>query len=674
MHLICRKYLTAERSLHFIVSTPTTHHARALVLAWLALMQPAPAMAQEFPPGVQEELRLLKEETVTTPIRHEQPISQAPSNVYVITDEDIRHSGAVDLPTLLRRVPGLEVMQMTGADFNVSARGDNQVFANKLLVLVDGRSIYVDVQGSVFWKTIPVTLPEIKRIEVVKGPIEALYGFNAFDGVVNIITKSPEEMKGTTLQVGGGEFGTLTSAAIHAGTQGKLGYRLSIGEDQTQQWDDRHALAFRAYKFNVQTEYALDEVSRLVVSGGLVDANRFDGPVTDRVGLNGTFTDGYANIGYERRNVFVRAWWREFDTAADFRTHPGLAGLFVLRDRDGRPIGAFVNNSYNVEAQHAVEVGGAHRVTYGVNYRHNSLSSNIIDRYGREDRLGVYLQGEWQLARPVRLVTGIRYDLHTEISPTVSPRVSLLYTPIPDQTFRATLSVAYRPPTLLETHFDTRAVLPGPVVTTGVPSSNLNPEQIVSYEVGYQGWFLRHRLRLRADLFLNHISDLIAVRTPTATTAVNVNEGEADIYGGEAGVELLATSWLTGFANYAYQEVGQTFTTRAQRGVPRFKVNAGLRAEWANGISAEALLHHYGAAVYPIDPTFATLAPFGAVVPDGRVGSYNLLNLRVAYRFWREKVELAVSAFNSLNDKHREHPLGEVIGSRVMAWLTAKLW
>jgi iron complex outermembrane receptor protein len=674
VHPACRKSLTAESGPPCLRFPEPTPFARALVLSWWALMQPAPATSQEFSPGVQDELRLLKEETVTTPIRHEQPISEAPSNVYVITDEDIRHSGAVDLPTLLRRVPGLEVMQMTGADFNVSARGDNQVFANKLLVLVDGRSIYVDVQGSVFWKTIPVTLPEIKRIEVVKGPIEALYGFNAFDGVINIITKSPDEIKGTTLQVGGGEFGTLTSAAIHADTQGKLGYRLSIGEDQTQQWDDRRALAFRAYKFNVHTEYALDEASRLVVSGGLVDANRFDGPITDRVGLNGTFTDGYATIGYERRNGFVRAWWREFDTAADFRTHPGLAGLFVLTDRNGRPIGAFVNNSYNIEAQHAVEVGEGHRVTYGVNYRHNSLSSTIIDRYGREDRLGAYLQGEWQVTRPVRLVTGVRYDLHTEINPTVSPRVSLLYTPIRDQTFRATLSVAYRPPTLLETHLDTRAVLPGPVVTTGMPTSNLNPEQIVSYEVGYQGWFLRHRLRLRADLFLNHISDLIAVRTPTATTAVNVNEGEADIYGGEAGVEFLATSWLTGFANYAYQEVGQTFTTRAQRGAPRFKVNAGLRAEWGNGISAEALLHHYGAAVYPIDPTFATLAPFGAVVPDGRVGSYNLLNLRVAYRFWREKVELAVSAFNALNDKHREHPLGEVIGSRVMTWLTAKLW
>src|SRR5256885_220324 len=89
------------------------------------------------------ELELLKEEeSVSIASRYEQPISQAPSNVYVITDEDIRHSGATDIPTVLRRIPGIEVMQVTGAEINVSVRGDNQPFSNKMLVLVDGRSIY----------------------------------------------------------------------------------------------------------------------------------------------------------------------------------------------------------------------------------------------------------------------------------------------------------------------------------------------------------------------------------------------------------------------------------------------------------------------------------------------------------------------------------------------------
>src|SRR5438093_10494371 len=197
----------------------------------------------------------------------EQPIPQAASNAYVIPDQYIRQSGAIDLPTVPRRIPGIEVIQMPGADFVVSVRGDNQSRANKLLVLVDGRSIYLDIQGEVLWKTIPVTPPEIKKIEVLKGPASALYGFNAFDGVINIVTKSPEEMKGTTLQFGGGEFGTISSAAIQAGTYEKLGYRLSVGRDQTNQWRARDSLAFRSHKFNARTEYSLATDSRLIVSG-----------------------------------------------------------------------------------------------------------------------------------------------------------------------------------------------------------------------------------------------------------------------------------------------------------------------------------------------------------------------------------------------------------------------
>jgi len=148
-------------------------------LASLAQAQATPPETTEpkIEAALTQELELMKEEeSVSIASRYEQPISQAPSNVYVITDEDIRQSGATDLPTVLRRIPGMEVMQTTGADFNVSVRGDNQLTANKLLVMVDGRSIYVDTQGQVYWKAIPVTLPEIKRIEVLRGPASVLYG------------------------------------------------------------------------------------------------------------------------------------------------------------------------------------------------------------------------------------------------------------------------------------------------------------------------------------------------------------------------------------------------------------------------------------------------------------------------------------------------------------------
>jgi outer membrane receptor protein involved in Fe transport len=664
-----------------------------MVTIMLVAQAPRPGYTEESSAkssqAVIPELELIKEEeTVSIASRYEQPISQAPSNVYVITDEDIRHSGATDIPTILRRVPGLDVMQMTGAEFNVSARGNNQLLANKLLVMVDGRSIYVDSQGLTFWKAIPVTLPEIKRIEVLKGPASVLYGFNAFDGIINIITKSPEEMKGTTLQFGGGELGNISSAAIHAGTAGKLGYRLSVGHDQNQQWRNRNALAFRSNKFNIQTEYALSQESKLLVSGGLTDVNRFDGPFTGvTIGAN-SFSQGYAHVAYERPNFFIRSHWYQVNSTLDFITNPLLAGLIRIETPRGSSIADGVTNTYNIEAQHRVQLWSANQVIYGVNYRLNKGSNTFWPEHAVENRLGFYLQDEWRATQNLTLVAGARYDLHTFIHPTISPRVSLLYMVIPDHTIHATFSIGYRPPTISDRFSSVRAVtslpLPPPFNTATnmvQGSTNLNPEQIVSYEIGYQGWFLKHRLRIRTDFFFNHISNLISPLSTSPTMTSFANARSADIYGGEAGAEILLTNWLNGFANFTYLEIGQSSSNiGARSGAPRFKVNAGLRGDWDNGLTGEASFFHVGSATYDISQSFSELAPFGASVPSARVGSYNLLNIRVAYKFWQEKAEagyirdaeVAFSAYNALNDEHKEHPLGDTIGSRVMGWITIR--
>ena len=670
---------------------------QSLLLGMLTILLVAQASSPGYAEGLSTqpdqasipELELIKEEeTVSIASRYEQPISQAPSNVYVITDEDIRHSGATDIPTVLRRVPGLDIMQVTGADFNVSARGNNQLNANKMLVMVDGRSIYVDSQGLTFWKAIPVTLPEIKRIEVLKGPASVLYGFNAFDGIINIITKSPEQMKGTTLQFGGGELGTISSAAVHAGTAGKLGYRLSIGHDQNQQWRNRDALAFRSNKFNLQTEYALSQESKLVVSGGLTDVNRFDGPLTSvTIGAN-SFSQGYANVAYERPNFFIRSFWYQVNSTVDFGTNPLLAGLLRVQTPGGSSIADGISNTYNIEAQHTVQLGSANRVTYGVNYRLNNGSNTFWSDFGVENRLGIYIQEEWRATQKLNLVAGARYDLDTFIQPTISPRVSLLYTVIPDHTLHATISIGYRPPTISDRLGSVLAVtslpLPPPfntITNTVHGSTNLDPEQIVSYEIGYQGWFWQHRLRIRTDFFFNHISNLISTVSTSPTMTSFANARSADIYGGEAGAEILLTKWLNGFANFTYLEIGQSSSNvGARSGAPRFKVNAGLRGDWDNGLTGEASLFHVGSATYDISQSFSALAPFGASVPSASVGSYNLLNIRVAYKFWQQKAEagymrdaeVALSAYNWLNDEHKEHPLGDTIGSRVMGWITVR--
>ncbi|GKS58142.1 hypothetical protein YTPLAS18_16690 [Nitrospira sp.] len=655
-----------------------------MLLNMYAAIPCSPVHAAEEPTATGEVLELMQEEeSVSVASRYEQPISQTPSNVYVITDEDIRQSGAIDIPTILRRIPGMEVMQVNGADFNVSVRGDNQIQANKLLVMVDGRIIYLDQQGTVLWKVLPITLPEIKRIEVMKGPASAVWGFNAFDGVVNIITKSPEEMKGSTLQFGGGNFGTIMASAIQAGTVDKFGYRLSIAHNQNSQWQNNHALAFRDNLFNAHTEYAVTSTSKLFLAGGLVDSNRFDGQISQDTISSGTPFFGYAYAGYEGPSFFLRAFWNRYDNTSITHFNPLLAPFLQLKTLSGGIPTTASADTYNVDAQHSLQLFPANRLTYGLNYRHNTFSSNAISQFTRENRLGLFVQDEWKMTQIVTLAAGVRYDIDTFIDPTISPRVALLVSPVPDHTFRISGSVAYRPPTMFETNqaLLVTTVLPGPP-TAVLGNSNLDPEQIISYEADYQGWFLMHRLRARGAIFFNHISDLISTRDQSPTLAIQVNDpGSADVYGGEIGVEFLATKWLSGFANYSYQEIHQTFTGRVQRAGPHSKFNIGIRGDWENGISAEALYHYYGSVIYPMGQSFQTFSSLGLVQPpDPTVGSYNLLNLRGAYKFWRQKAssgytreaEVAMSVFNALDDKAKEYPLGEEIGRRFMGWLTVR--
>jgi iron complex outermembrane receptor protein len=626
-----------------------------------------------------QELELMKEEeTVSIASRYEQPISQAPSNVYVITDEDIRHSGATDIPTVLRRVPGLDIMQVTGADFNVSARGDNQLFSNKMLVMVDGRSIYIDGQGLVFWKSLPVTLPEIKRIEVLKGPASVVYGFNAFDGVINIITKSAQELRGTTLQFGGGELGTLSSAAIHAGTVGQLDYRLSAGRDQNQQWRDRDALAFRSHKFNAQTQYNFSNDGILRVAGGFIDTNRFDGPVSNLQIPQLQFNQGFSDIHYQYHNFSIRGWWQGNDIPVDAAAHPLFAQSIRLTNSRGGNDLSFRTQTYNVESQHSLALSSTNKLTYGVNYRYNSVDGSAVSQLGREDRLGFHVQDEWKLHSALTAVAGIRYDLHSRITGTWSPRVALIYALTPDHTFRVSGSVAYRPPTIFEANLAVRLLVTPPppdIAITG--SEQLSPEQIISYEVGYQGWWWNHRLRTRLDVFYNHLSDLINFQQSNEGTRLLTNGGDADIYGAEGGVEILASSWLSGFANISYQKVRQTFTGEFRRGAPDFKANVGVRGEWETGLSGESSVNYVEGATYPLLDSLEALRP---ALPIPTVNNYTLLHLRGAYKFWQEKAaagymrdaEVAISAYNSLNDTHKEHPLGDTIGSRVMGWITVR--
>lgn len=671
------------------IITVTLYGISSPLLCWAEPSLPIPRASSSTEQQLQEEALYLKEETVSIASRYEQPISRAPSDVYVITDEDIRLSGATDIPTLLRQVPGMEVMQMNAVDFNVSVRGNNQLVANKLLVMVDGRSIYLDQAGLVFWKQLPVALIEIKKIEVLKGPASAVYGFNAFDGVVNIITKSPEEMKGTTLQIAGGEIGTLLTNAVHAGTSGKWGYRVSAGHEQTQRWSNRNATALNGQRIGGVTEYHLPGDGKIRAEVGLVRSNPYNGTQNSISTGEQHFSQTYALVSYERSGLLVRGWWNGQFAGANPLLHPLLVPALGVTDRFGKTQEEFSQNTYDFETRYRLKPFETLSVNIGANYRHIIGSSNMYSPQISENRLGLYTQGDWQMLPALELSASLRYDLDTFIVPTLSPRAAIVYHLTSNQMLRLSSSFAYRPPTANEVGLSALnpVTLPGspPVNIPIQGSSDVSPEHIASYEMGHQGWWWDHRLRTRLTGFYNHTSDLIEFRNPTnnpLNTVRPINGGVADIYGGEVGTEFLVTSWLSGFANYAYQEVGQSSTGFSRRGFPHHKVNAGLRLNW-DPFRGEILYHHVGAASYPLADAFTNLAPFfpaGTVLPTEDVRSYNLLNIRLGYLLWRQQsgahvreAELAISVFNALNDTHREHPLGDLLGTRVMGWLTVKL-
>ena len=164
---------------------------------------------------------------VTSVSKTEQKMSRAAAAIFVITQEDIHHSGATNIPDLLRMVPGLDVSQINANAWSVSSRGFNQQFTNKLLVLIDGRAVYSPLLGGVNWDTQDVPLDDIDRIEVIRGPGATIWGANAVNGVINIVTKSASETQGGLITAGGGTEGKAQATAQYGGTiHGATSYRI----------------------------------------------------------------------------------------------------------------------------------------------------------------------------------------------------------------------------------------------------------------------------------------------------------------------------------------------------------------------------------------------------------------------------------------------------------------
>jgi len=304
---------------------------KRLAAFWLATWLCAPAWGQNRPPAdlTQASLEELADLQVTSVSKKEQSLSKAGAAVFVITQEDIRRSGMLDIPDLLRMAPGVDVARLDANSWAISIRGFNDRYSNKVLVLIDGRSVYSEVFSGVFWDQQNVPLEDIDRIEVIRGPGGTVWGANAVNGVINIITKSSRDTQGGLVTASTGSEESLGGLAQYGGKIGSKGsYRafgnyfnvepglLNAGVSGADGWHGSHG-GFRS-------DWVLSDKDTLTVQGDLMqtgEGQTLTSVIANQLPLTRTFNDrvtvGGGNIQAQYNHTYSNGseltWLTYFD-------------------------------------------------------------------------------------------------------------------------------------------------------------------------------------------------------------------------------------------------------------------------------------------------------------------------------------------------------------------------
>jgi iron complex outermembrane receptor protein len=284
-------------------------------------------------------------------------------------------------------------------------------------------------------------------------------------------------------------------------------------------------------------------------------------------------------------------------------------------------------------------------------------SSFLIGNTQNWDLFSVFLQNEYSPLRELTFTMGLRVDTHPHAGVTVAPRGGVVYSPWENHTFRASISRAFRSPSVLENFVDFDALTGFPPPANAVTirgNKNLDPEEITSYELGYQVFLLRRRLKARVDLFYNDLHNMSTGITQTGPLEFTIlTQGDGYILGGEVGLEFLFNDWLKGFANYSYQD--RHADPNILGVAPRNKGNVGLSFNLPKRFEADVFINSLGRSTglpAPVDP-------------------YTTVNLRLGYPFelFGAKARLNFAVSNLFNDKHKEFSGGDTIERRITGLL-----
>ena len=491
---------------------------------------------------------------VTSVSRREQKLSQAAAAIFVINQDDIRRSGALSIPDLLRMVPGLDVAQINASTWAVSARGFNNQFSNKLLVLIDGRTVFTPSQDGVNWDTQDVPFEDIERIEVIRGPGATVWGSNAVNGVINVITKSATDTQGALVTAGSGThdhaFGTLqnggmlgadVSYRVFAKYLDVDGLPAVMGPD-SDAWHLLHG-GFRldGHLVNADPVTLQGDIYAGTESADISHIASISPPENDNVSRTTNLSGG---------NVLGR--WSHLHSSGTQTT------LQVYFDRYLR-LGGQLDESCNtvdIDFHQNARVGSRHFLVWGAGYRHAAdRTVGTIDQAflptGMDLRLfSAFIQDEITL-RPDRLTLTVGSKLeHNDFTGfEVEPSARMAFTPGTRNTFWAAISESARTPSLRDDNADFNlAVFPLPDGSPAITTIEGNPQQkaeyLLSQELGYRlqanAW-----MSIDVSLFHNRYRNLRSFEEgapwpPTALrpyTEIPIYQGNR-VHGSTDGLEL----------------------------------------------------------------------------------------------------------------------------------------
>lgn len=560
---------------------------------------------------------------VTSVSRRPEALNSAPSAIYVITAEDIRRSGATSLPEALRLAPNLEVARLNAYNYAVTARGFNSPEAsNKLLVLVDGRSVYSPFAATVFWESVDVLLEDVERIEVISGPGGTLWGANAVNGVINVITHHSRDTQGTMVSAGIGSD-DRDGAVRHGGRLGdNATYRVyASGFDRSDSQPlssaDMVEDAFRGYQ-----------------AGFRVDAGQAGEEVTLQGDLYRNHTE-FLDQTLFGGNLLAR-WTHRFAETSSLQ----LQAYYDRKVRD-YAIATDAVETYDVQAQHNFRLGQRHQIVWGGGYR---LWRSRFDSYvpfGFEDPTASlwvgsgYVQDEVRLAENLKLTVGLKVESNNFTGAELMPSVRLAWMLDPKHMVWGAVSRAVRTPSRIDRELSAPGLF--------AAASNFQAEDLVAYEVGYRGQPAAGA-SLSVSLFYNVYDRLrttvLTGGTPPLTFG---NDLEGSTYGLEAwGSYSLASWWRLRAGGNA---IGKDL--RVKDGV----VDLSNKQAAGQDPSYQAQLRSEMTVAPGIDIDLA-LRRVAHVFPT-QVPAYTELDAHLAWQV-TPNIRLSLHGFNLLNERRLE--------------------